>query len=83
MFFVLNLIQARNPDWVKKPFFAKYDENATWLSQLKPALGHDKFFYQDELNQIIRTNNGQMFFNEETEADSALDMDFEEIEEVG
>ena len=81
--FVLNLIQARNPDWVKKPFFAKYDENATWLSQLKPALGHDKFFYQDELNQIIRTNNGQMFFNEETEADSALDMDFEEIEEVG
>ncbi len=81
--FVLNLIQARNPDWVKKPFFAKYDENATWLSQLKPALGHDKFFYQDELNQIIRTNNGQMFFNEETEADSAFDMDFEEIEEVG
>ncbi len=81
--FVLNLIQARNPDWVKKPFFAKYDENATWLSQLKPAFGRDKFFYQDQLNEIIRTNNGQMYFNEESEADSAFDMDFEEIEEVG
>ncbi len=81
--FVLNLIQARNPDWVKKPFFAKYDENATWLSQLKPALGHDKFFYQDQLNEIIRTNNGQIYFNEETEADTSFDMDFEEIEEVG
>ena len=81
--FVLNLIQARNPDWVKKPFFAKYDENATWLSQLIPAFGEDTFFYQDQLNEIIRTNNGQMYFNEETEADSAFDMDFEEIEEVG
>ena len=78
--FVLNLIQARNPDWVKKPFFAKYDENATWLNQLKPAFGRDKFFYQDQLNEIVRTNNGQMYFNEETEADSALDLDFEEVE---
>ena len=26
--FVLNILQARNPEWVRKPFFAKYDENA-------------------------------------------------------
>jgi KamA family protein len=78
--FVLNLIQARNPDWVKKPFFAKYDENATWLNQLKPAFGLNKFFYQDQLNEIIRSNNGQMFFNEETEADNSFDFDFEEVE---
>ena len=78
--FVLNLIQARNPDWVKKPFFAKYDENATWLNQLKPAFDYDKFFYQDQLNEIIRSNNGQMYFNEETEADTAFDLDFEEVE---
>lgn len=51
--FVLNFLQARNPDWVKKPFFAKFDSNAGWLTQLKPAFGESKFFYEDELNQII------------------------------
>jgi len=30
--FVLNLLQGRNPDWVRKPFFAKYDEKAVWKS---------------------------------------------------
>ena len=63
--FVLTLLQGRNPEWVKKPFFAKYNEQATWLSDLRPAFGKDKFFYQDELNTIIRTNNGQMFFDVE------------------
>lgn len=52
--FVLNLLQARNPEWVKKPFFAKYDKKATWFDQLKPAFGEDKFFFQDELDQILR-----------------------------
>jgi KamA family protein len=60
--FVLTLLQSRNPEWVKKPFFAKYNENATWLTDLRPAFGKDKFFYQDELNQMIRKNNGQFYF---------------------
>ena len=63
--FVLNLLQGRNPEWIKKPFFAKFNENATWLTDLRPAFGKDKFFYQDELNTIIRSNNGQMFFDVE------------------
>jgi KamA family protein len=46
--FVLRFIQGRNPDWVQKPFFAKYDEKATWLDQLIPAFGEDKFFFEDE-----------------------------------
>lgn len=46
--FVLRFIQARNPDWVQRPFFAKYDETATWLNDLQPAFGEDKFFWQDE-----------------------------------
>lgn len=50
--FVLNFIQARNPDWVKIPFFAEYDENATWLTDLKPAFGKKKFFYEDELEEM-------------------------------
>jgi KamA family protein len=57
--FVLTMLQARNPKWVKRPFFAKFDENATWLSDLRPAFGKDKFFYQDDLNQMIRESEEQ------------------------
>jgi KamA family protein len=44
--FVLRFIQARNPDWVQRPFFARFDENATWFDQLKPAFGEAKFFFE-------------------------------------
>lgn len=71
--FVLTLLQARNPDWCKRPFFAKYDPNAIWMSELRPAFGAQKFFFQDELNKIIRDNYGQMFFNEESESEVQFD----------
>lgn len=45
--FALRFIQARNPDWVQRPFFAKYDPRATWFDQLKPAFGKEKFFFED------------------------------------
>jgi KamA family protein len=35
--FVLHMIQARDLDLVGKPFLARYDADATWLSDLKPA----------------------------------------------
>ena len=35
--FVLHMIQARDPDLVGRPFFAEYDPDATWLSDLQPA----------------------------------------------
>ena len=44
--FVLRFIQGRNPDWVQRPFFAKYDEEATWLTDLKPAFGEKRFFFE-------------------------------------
>ena len=44
----LRFLQGRNPDWVQKPFYAEYDENAIWLDDLKPAF-EDKFFFEDEL----------------------------------
>lgn len=50
--FVLRFIQGRNPDWVQRPFFAKYDENATWLHHLKPAFGEEKWFWEDEYEAI-------------------------------
>jgi KamA family protein len=35
--FALHLIQARDPDLVGKPFFAWFDPDAVWLSDLEPA----------------------------------------------
>ena len=55
--FVLRFIQARNPDWVQRPFFAKYDEQATWLDQLQPALGESRFFFEDEYEAMC---NGKL-----------------------
>jgi hypothetical protein len=43
------MIQGRNPDWVLRPFFAEYDEEAIWIDQLKPAFGQSRFFFEPEL----------------------------------
>jgi KamA family protein len=51
--FVLRMIQGRNSDWVDRPFFAAYDEDAAWFDDLKPAFGEEKFFFQDELDRIL------------------------------
>ncbi|MGW8394607.1 KamA family radical SAM protein [Pseudoduganella sp. HUAS MS19] len=45
--FALQFLQARNADWVRKPFYAKYDPTATWFDQLRPAFGRDKFFFEE------------------------------------
>ncbi len=74
--FVLNLLQGRNPDWCKKPFFARYDPKATWLGDLYPAFGDDKFFYQDELNELIRSDYGQMYFYGESDDEVEFDEEF-------
>lgn len=52
--FVLRFIQARDPDWVQRPFLAAYDDRASWLDQLKPAFGEDKFFFEDGYREICR-----------------------------
>lgn len=50
--FVLRFIQGRNPDWVQRIFFAKYDPQATWFDDLVPAFGEEKFFFTDEYNAM-------------------------------
>lgn len=52
--FVLRFIQARNPDWVQRPFFARFDEQATWLDQLEPAFGEETFFFEEEYRAMQR-----------------------------
>jgi L-lysine 2,3-aminomutase len=44
--FVLQFIQARKPENVRQLFFAKYNENASWLNELKPFGDNDKFFFE-------------------------------------
>jgi L-lysine 2,3-aminomutase len=43
--FVMRMLQGRNPDWVARPFFAKYDPDAVWFTDLKPAFDEDHFFF--------------------------------------
>jgi len=74
--FALTFIQGRNPEWNKKIFFAKYDPNAIWLNQLRPAFGKTKFFYQDELNEIISNSCGQMFFYNENDDSISVDAEY-------
>ena len=50
--FVLRFIQGRNPDWVQRIFFAKYDPQATWFDDFVPAFGEEKFFFTDEYNAM-------------------------------
>lgn len=49
----LRFLQGRNPDWVARPFFAEFDDKATWLDELKPAFGDKEFFYEKELSQML------------------------------
>jgi KamA family protein len=52
----LRFIQGRNPDWVHRPFFARYDDEAIWLNELRPAFGERRFFFEDELEAFYREN---------------------------
>ncbi|MDI6402559.1 hypothetical protein QLX67_11180 [Balneolaceae bacterium ANBcel3] len=72
--FVLQFLQGRNPDWVGKPFFAKYNENAVWLDDLEPAFGEERFFFEEEssyteehnLHETNGKSNGTSFdFNDQ------------------
>ena len=60
--FVLKFLQGRDPDWVGRPFFARYDAEASWLSDLEPAFGEEEFFFErsDELGSTrLRAAEGR------------------------
>ncbi|MFT3815752.1 MAG: lysine 2,3-aminomutase [Acidovorax sp.] len=46
--FALQFLQARNPLWVRRPFYAQYDSQASWLNELRPAFGRRRFFFEEE-----------------------------------
>ena len=43
----LQFLQGRDPDWVRRPFYAEYDPEATWLDDLVPAFGQPRFFFEE------------------------------------
>lgn len=53
--FVLRFIQGRDPRWVHIPFFAEYNSKATWMDQLKPAFGEEKFFFEEKSSKLKST----------------------------
>jgi KamA family protein len=53
---VLRFVQGRNPDWVHRPFFAKYDPDAVWPDELRPAFDEERFFFEDEYDSMCRAD---------------------------
>jgi len=51
--FVLEFIQGRDSNWVARPFFAKYDDKALWMDDLKPAFGNSEFFFEQEFSDMF------------------------------
>ncbi len=52
--FVLQFLQARNPEWVGRPFFARFDPEACWFDELRPAFGETRFFFEEEQSELSR-----------------------------
>ncbi len=42
--FVLKMVQARDPGWVNRVFFAQFDSQATWLDELGRHLARTSSF---------------------------------------
>ncbi|TVY83971.1 putative L-lysine 2,3-aminomutase [Lachnellula suecica] len=57
-YFILEFLQARNPAWIGKPFLAEFSPTATWINELTPAFGAERFFYEDEFD-TIKANDAQ------------------------
>lgn len=51
---VLKMVQARDPQFAGSVFLAEYNENALWLSDLKPLGGADKFPFE-QLSRVPET----------------------------
>jgi L-lysine 2,3-aminomutase len=66
--FLLKFFQARDPAWMGKVFFAKFDSRATWFDHLEPAFGEPSFFFEEGYREIVRrsseSSSGQLEHSE-------------------
>ena len=58
--FALKFIQGREPEWVNRIFFARYDETAVWLDDLRPAFGEKQFFFKPGL-RLLKSVHSERF----------------------
>ena len=58
--FVLKFIQRRESEWVNRIFFARYDETAVWLDDLRPAFGEKQFFFKPAL-RLLKSVHSERF----------------------
>ncbi len=56
--FVLRMIQARDPSWTGRVFFADYSRTARWLDELRPAFGEPEFFFEPGLRAMTEAAHG-------------------------
>lgn len=66
--FVLKFIQARDPAWTNRVFFAKFDRRATWMDQLKPAFGETDFFFEEDMRRMRETGEARVWLPTEVDA---------------
>ncbi len=72
--FALKFIQGRESEWVNRIFFARYDETAAWLDDLRPAFGEKQFFFKPGL-RLLKSENSERFAHRQREGteESALE----------
>lgn len=64
--FVLRLIQSRNPEWSRQIFLARFDSDARWFDELRPAFNAEEFFYARQYERqranahVARRSSGQL-----------------------
>lgn len=68
---VLSFIQARDPSWVGRPFFAAYDPEATWLDELRPAFGEREFFFEPGLRRMMGSSAARPWLDEDSDEGAA------------
>jgi KamA family protein len=68
--FVLRFLQARDPAWVNRIFFAKMDRRASWLDDLKP-FGAAEFFFERRMRELKEGTRAPTLWAEATEAEVA------------
>jgi hypothetical protein len=72
--FALRFLQARDPTWVGKPFFARFDPQATWFDKLQPAFGEKAFFFEagmerfKQLRKTVSTSKNRLPLLQEVES---------------
>ncbi|MCZ7606145.1 MAG: lysine 2,3-aminomutase [Planctomycetota bacterium] len=66
--FVLKMLQGRDPAWVNQVFFARYDQRAAWMDQLKPAFGEQEFFFEEGMRQMLESGEARVWLPTEVDA---------------